>query len=89
VRYDPDDFTKGVILDALSEGMAATWLRRARDFEAAMPREGDFAGRSTREQLRRRWRECLEIAQACRCKAELGDPMECVEALADALAEAS
>jgi hypothetical protein len=84
---DPDAFARRLIVDAFAEGMAATWTRRAQSFEDAAPKVGDYRGRATPEQLRRRWYECMKIAAACRCKAELADPFECIALLAEILAE--
>jgi hypothetical protein len=66
-----EHFQHRVIADAVLDASATRWLMRADEFEAARPRHGDFHGQATREQLRARWAELTEIANACRAKASL------------------
>ncbi len=61
--------TARCVQDAMNEGLAATWERRRAAFLAARPRAGDFTGRATREDLRRRWYELTAIADACGARA--------------------
>lgn len=62
----------------LNEGLAATWERRARQFEEARPKPGDYMGQATPAEIAERDRDLAETARACRLKAvivrELGDP---------------
>jgi hypothetical protein len=69
--YDPDAFVKGVILDALAEGMRATWERRALGFLDARPRHTDFNGNATPQQIVERYERCTEVAAACPARAAL------------------
>jgi hypothetical protein len=78
---DLDNFARRAIFDAITQGLAATSIRRAEAFEAAMPRAGEYQGRATGEQLRRRWYECREIARAFRARAELCDSAEFIDEL--------
>ena len=71
-----EQFAKRVILDALCDASRAWWLKRAEDFERARPVPGEYAGRATREELRQRWRELTEIADACRAKAAVCEPSD-------------
>ena len=64
-------FARRILADALSEAMPAVWLRRAEALEAAAPREGDYHGTATREELSARWTRCRETAEACRRHAAL------------------
>lgn len=77
-----------VLQDALSEGTAEHWERRAAAFEWARPREGDFHGRATRAELSARWRELTELAAACRARAEVARRGEPVAEVWERLAEA-
>lgn len=58
-----------VISDVLREGEAIYWLRRAQQFEDAKPRQGDFHGLATREELSAAWQRCNGLAEACRARA--------------------
>lgn len=64
-----DHFQRRVIQDAFSDAAASTWLRRARAFEAARPRPGDYPGKATPDDLRAADARCREAAEACRVKA--------------------
>lgn len=55
--------------DAINNGLAATWERRALAFEAARPRIGDFHGARSPDGLRAKWHELTAIAEACRARA--------------------
>ncbi|MCM0618744.1 hypothetical protein [Nocardioides bruguierae] len=65
------DFRARVLLDALAEGTASYWLRRAAAFEDAKPRPDDFNGAATDEMLSARWRRMDQIARACRRAADI------------------
>lgn len=64
-----EHFQKRVVQDALAEATAAYWHRRANQFEAVLPRPGDFTGDATPEQLEARHRRITECVQACRHRA--------------------
>lgn len=67
-------FTARVLADAMSEGTAIYWERRARELEAAAPRPGDFKGQATSAELDAAGRRCREAAAACRARASLEGP---------------
>lgn len=56
--------------EAWIDGSRQYWERRARQFEAARPRPGDFHGRATREDLQAQWDRLTATAEACRRRAE-------------------
>jgi hypothetical protein len=64
-----EHFRARVLQDALNEATASYWLRRARQFEAARPEPDEFHGEATRLQLRAKWYELTEAAEACRHRA--------------------
>ena len=70
-----DHFQRRVIQDALLDGSAAYWRRRAEAFEWARPRPGDFAGRATQAELAEIDRRCVTAAEACRARA-LNAPLD-------------
>ena len=78
-------FRRRVLVDALADGLADTWERRAAMFEWARPRPGDNPGRATAADLDAADRRCAAIAEACRHRAELA--REHVLDVADALEE--
>ena len=67
-------FTARILADAMSEGTAIFWERRAREFDAAAPRPGDFRGRASDAELAEAGRRCREAAAACRARASLEGP---------------
>ena len=60
------------IQDALSDGMAVTYERRAAALEWARPVASDFPGRATADHLAERDRRLAAMAAACRHRATLG-----------------
>lgn len=64
-----DHFQRRVLQDALADGTAAYWRRRAETFEAARPRPTDYHGQATRADLAARDARCREAAEACRKRA--------------------
>lgn len=68
-----DNFTAAMLQDALNTGTAATYRRRAAEFEAARPRLGEFYGQRTVDDLRRHWLDLTEIAAALRARADVLD----------------
>lgn len=72
-------FTARMLQDALADATADFWERRARTFEAAAPRQGDFNGRATTEDLEARRARCELSARVCRQRASLerhGQPVD-------------
>lgn len=70
-RYDLDHFTKRLLTECLEAATKAFWLRRAQQLEAARPRVGEFHGQASIEDLRARWSELTEQANACRARARV------------------
>jgi len=68
---DLDNFARRLIQDALSEATAFYWSRRAEAFEWARPRDDDFSGSVTREELDARADRIASLALACRRAASL------------------
>lgn len=66
-----DHFQRRVIQDAMAQGTAHYWRRRAQALRDARPRPTDFHGESTLEQRRDRWRRLTQIADACDAHARL------------------
>ena len=60
-----------VVSDALAEATASYWERRARTFEDAAPRPGDWTGLATPGDLLAARERCLGAAAACRARASL------------------
>ncbi|MDN5978109.1 hypothetical protein [Acidipropionibacterium jensenii] len=67
-----------LLQEALLDGDVRYWERRAKDFEWARPRPGEWLGQSTEAERAERDQRLAETAQACRAKAEFvrryGDP---------------
>lgn len=75
-------FRARLLQDALSEATSAYWLRRARAFEAARPRPGDFTGQATLQDLVDQSQRLQRAADACRNAAKVAlfqthDPALC------------
>lgn len=64
-------FRERFLADLLTQGMASYYGRRARVFEWAAPRPGDFRGRATNADLAARAARCRETAAAFRAKADV------------------
>lgn len=64
-----DHFQRRVVQEAMRDATAAYWNRRAATFEAARPREGDYFGRATREQISEQDARLAALARACRARA--------------------
>lgn len=63
--FDLAHFQIAMIRDAMNTATASYWLRRARDFASALPRDGDYLGQSTPEQREARKQRLLQIVQNC------------------------
>ncbi len=84
-----DYFQHRSLVAALGDGLAATWLRRARAFEAALPREGDFTGRATPDEVYARALRIAAVIKACRHRASLGlgpDDLELLDVVLEEVA---
>jgi len=66
-----DHFRARVLQDALNEATAHYWRGRARAFEAALPRAGDYTGRATPEQIEEQRQRIAAAVLACCQRAEL------------------
>ena len=71
LNVDLNHFAARVLQDALTEAIAGYWERRARQWEVAAPRKGDYHGQASRTELFQAWERCQEIACACRRHATL------------------
>lgn len=67
-------FHARVLADCLSEATSAFWERRARDFEDAAPRVGDWHGNASEAALEAARERCVATAAACRARASLEGP---------------
>lgn len=68
-----EHFQHRVIQDALREATAGYWRGRAAILEWARPRPGDWHGAATREDLRGRYDQLTEQAEACRSRARVAE----------------
>jgi hypothetical protein len=66
-----EHFRQRVLLDALQEGSAAYWHRRAQMLRWAQPKPDEFAGQATTDTLRARWHRLEEEALACENRARV------------------
>lgn len=71
MRIDLSNFTRRLVQDAFSEGIPATWERRAQALENALSRPGDFVGLATPEEIAERDARLRTAAAACRHRALL------------------
>lgn len=71
LRSTVDHFVLRLLTECIDDAARKQWLKRAAAFENARPKPDDFHGQATPEELRRRWRELTEIANACRARAKV------------------
>lgn len=73
-----DHFAYRLMRDAMNEGTALYWQRRADQLDAARPRPGDYTGRATDEQIKATDKRLAEAAEACRLRAKtcIGAPRD-------------
>lgn len=71
VRLDLNQFVLRLLQDCITEATGTYWIKRAETFEAARPKLDEFYGRADVTEMRRRWQELTEIANACRARAQL------------------
>lgn len=67
-----------VLTDAIAEGTARYWNRRADAFLWAAPKPGDYNGRASAQELAERAERCRATAAACQARASLeerGEPI--------------
>lgn len=66
-----EQYRRRFLADMFTSVSASQMLHRARMFEWAAPRPGDFNGRASAAELAARTERCLGIAAAYRAKAEV------------------
>jgi hypothetical protein len=71
IQVDPEQFLLRMLQDCLTEATATYWERRARTFDDAAPRAGDFNGLATAAELRERSQRCKETAALYRSRARI------------------
>jgi len=69
--FDVDHFRARLLMDCLLQATAQYWLRRAQDFENALPRPGDHPGRATPQERAQRTARNAQTALNCRRHAAL------------------
>ena len=90
LTLDLDHFRARILQDALTEATADYWEQRARDFEAAAPKIGEYHGCATRDELNEAWTRCHATAATCRAHVQLireGKPEDINADVRDVLAE--
>lgn len=71
LQIDIEHFRARVLMDCLLQATSEYWLRRAEDFEAALPRVGDYPGRATPEERAQCMARNAQLAINCRRHATL------------------
>jgi hypothetical protein len=71
LTIDLQNFQRRVLQDCLTEVLPMYWLDRAKAFEAAAPRNGDFHGNASNDELMDAYVRCHATAAACRNHARL------------------
>lgn len=85
---DTDQIVRRLLQDAMVDATRMYYRRRAEQLEAARHRPGvDWPGRASDTELRDRWRNLTETAQACRARAEIGAHEDVPELVATVLEE--
>lgn len=84
-----EHFQARVLQDALAEATSSYWLHRAEQLEDARPRPGEHHGSLTVEQLRGKWVELSETAEACRHAAAMAPLQDDGGQALDAVREAA
>lgn len=70
-HVDLDQFVRRLLIDCMLEATKEYWLKRARTFEDAQSRVGDYTGLATPEQIQAQDDRLAATAQACRNAASL------------------
>ena len=65
------DFRSRLLQEVLAEATRSYWLRRARVYEQALPRPGDFTGRASRDDLQARRQRLQMVVATCRQRADV------------------
>lgn len=68
---DMEHIGERVLQEAFRDALAITWNRRADEFDASVPRPGDYHGQATAEEIAQQDARLTSVAQACRARAEL------------------
>lgn len=90
LQIDIEHFRARVLMDCLLQATSEYWLRRAEDFEAALPRPGDYPGQATPEERTQRMARNAQTAINCRRHAALlAEQTEIAAEVHAALAEVS
>lgn len=71
LRRHLEHFRRRVLYDALLEGTKLYWIHRAAVFEDACPRQGDYTGQATDDDLDKQTQRLTTIAVNCRNHAHL------------------
>lgn len=71
MSLDLDHFSARILQDALTEATSSYCGRRAREFERARSRPGDYTGQATPGEIRAADARLTAAAQACRARATL------------------
>ena len=71
INLDIDHSRARILQDALTEATAQYWIHRAHQLQQAAPRQDDYHGNATTEELREAWYRCMDTAQACLRHADL------------------
>lgn len=78
MSIDIEQFSARLLGDAFLEASRSYHLRRAREFEAARSRPGDYVGDATPDEIAARDERLTSLANACRARASLA-PLQCDE----------
>jgi hypothetical protein len=71
INIDVEYFAARLLQDCLTEATAAYWMRRAEQFDHAIPRRTDFYGRAAAADVAAQIERCRGAALACRQHAQL------------------
>jgi len=71
MSLDVEQFGARVLQEAFTTALSSHWHRRAREFEAARSRPGDFLGEATAADVAAMDARLTGLATACRARAEL------------------
>src|SRR5699024_3761372 len=85
VAHTIDNFSRRIVVDALSGGLSATWHRRAEALESARPRPTDYRGKATPAQIAEQDRRLALKAQNARDHASIVAFHDANDMIADVL----
>lgn len=71
LMWSIDNFSRRIILDAVNEALATTWLYRAEQLEQARPLVDDYHGRASSHEVLARDQRLATQAEACRNHASI------------------